>query len=524
MVRRPMVSGLVLALLPALALPVTASLFTERSETAVSNAPWNLTGGDLDGDGDLDLVVCHAGDPGVVTVILNDGTGRFAEAAGSPIGTIRFPNSAAIGSFNPRQDPFPDLVVVSNNDSFSRETGSLLLGDGTGRFRLQESFDIGQNGGIGQTVVAADFDGDGDDDVVFGNGQVFLGSGSALIHGTDLPVVSPAFSVLAGDFDGDGHPDAAFPYGTFVQDSRFGHLQIFLSVRDTGTFVEAPGSPMDLGMFPETMAAADFDGDGDLELAVTEFGNRAAHILLNEGDGRLVRVGYAFVRSTYPRGIATADFDGDGHADLAVGYIVGSDNGGAMSLLLGDGAGGFTQIDESPRVDGPGPFSIVAADLNWDGKPDLAAGDVQNDAIAVFLHTPPPFLEVAIDVLPGSDDNVIRLGSQGSLPVAILSTEGFDAATVIPASVRLAGAAPRLDAKGDPACHSEDVNRDHQSDLLCLVDKAAVGLQPGDTVAVLLATTLAGTAVRGQDTVRVLGGKAPHLPSTTRWPAGVTSL
>src|SRR5262245_20470186 len=81
MMYRPMMSGLVLSLLPALAVPAAASLFTYSSETPVSDHPVRLTAGDLDGDGDLDLVVC--GQPGAVTVLLNDGFGRFAPAPGS---------------------------------------------------------------------------------------------------------------------------------------------------------------------------------------------------------------------------------------------------------------------------------------------------------------------------------------------------------------------------------------------------------------------------------------------------------
>jgi len=509
MVYRPMVSGLVLFLLPVLAVPASASLFPYRSETPVPYSPVSLTTGDLDRDGDIDLVVCSQ--PGRVTVLLNDGFGRFKPAPGSPITNIPYLISAAIGSFNPQQDQFPDLVVMSG--LLELKTGWLLLGDGTGRFRLQTSFTVGN----GNNAAAADFNDDGYDDVAFDSGQVFLGSGFALIRGTDLPARSPGSQVLARDFDGDGHPDVAFVH------------HVLLSIPGTGSFIEAPGSPLEFGNGTYTVAAADFDGDGDLDLAVADMlviGGphpvSGADVLLNQGGGRMVHAGFEPVRTPYSAGIATADFDGDGHDDLAVGTIA---EGNEISLLLGDGAGAFNQIDETLRVAGAGPSSIVAANLDRDGKPDLATIDPWSDAVDVFLHAaPPPIVEVSIDVLPGSDDNVIRLGSQGNLPVAILSTENFDATTVDPASVRLAGAPARVDPKGDPACQPEDVNRDHRVDLLCKVDKTALQLHAGDTVAVLTATTFGGTALQGQDTVRVLEGQAPHLPSTTLWPVGVSPV
>lgn len=515
MVRHPMVSALVLSFLPALALPAAAALFTERSETPVG-APLGLSAGDLDRDGDLDLVVNQ--DFASVIVLLNDGSGRFAQPPGSVIRSVPSPSVPVIGSFNPRKDKIPDLVVVSS-DWPSPNRAFLLNGDGSGRFELQTFFAIGGvSGAICRLAAVSDFNGDGNDDVVFNTGDVRFGSGSTLIEGPHVPVLLEAFDVVAGDFDGDGHPDVVFNHNLF-----HGTLQLFLSVPDTGDFVEAPGSPLRFGDYPETMSAADFDEDGDLDLAVTDISLRGVHVLLNQGGGRLVPSGFVPVPAQYPRGLATADLDGDGHADLAVGSGNSGDSyGNAISLLLGDGAGGFTRIDESPRVAGAGPQSIVSADLNWDGAPDLATIDSWTGVVAVFLHTPPPFMEVAIDVLPGSDDNVIRLGSQGSLPVAILSTEGFDATTVAPESVRLAGAPVNRNGQEEPACSSEDVDRDHRADLLCKVDKAALQLNVEDTVAVLNATTFGGIALRGQDTVRVLGGKAPRLPSTTRWPAEVS--
>jgi hypothetical protein len=127
-------------------------------------------------------------------------------------------------------------------------------------------------------------------------------------------------------------------------------------------------------------------------------------------------------------------------------------------------------------------------------------------------------------ILPGSDDNVIRIGSQGVLPVAILSTAEFDATTTDPATVRLAGAPVQLGPPGAYACQAQEVDGDGRVDLLCKVDKAALQLHAGDTVAVLLASRFDGEALRGQDAVRVLAGKAPHLPTTTRWPGAVMPL
>jgi hypothetical protein len=512
--RHPIVSGLVVCLLPALAPPAAAALFTGPFDTLVPSNPTSLSSADLDGDGDLDLIVCHYS-TSLVTVLLNDGSGRFDEAPGSPITVVPFPVSAVIASFNPQQDSIPDVVVVGGLGP--DRGGFLFRGDGTGRLLFQVAFGIEGASEIGRQAAAPDFNGEGYDDIVFTGGQVRLGSGSALVRWTHLPLLRTAWEVAAGDFDGDGHPDAAFV--SYVVSG--GLLQVFLAVGATGDFVEAPGSPLSFGVFPESISVADLDDDGDLDLAVTDIYAMGVDLLMNQGGGRFTASGFAPVRASYPRGIATADFDGDGRPDLAVG----SNNSSAISVVLGEEGGGMREIDESPlHVTVGVTQSIVTGDLNGDGLVDLAAVDFQGDRVAVFLHTPPPVLEVDIDLLPGSDDNVIRLGSQGSLPVAVLTTDAFDATTVDPASVRVAGAPPRLDAKGDPDCHFEDVDRDHRDDLLCKIDKAAVQLHPGDTVAVLEATTLDGKAVRGQDAVRVLAGKAPHHPSTTRWPGGITSL
>jgi hypothetical protein len=115
------------------------------------------------------------------------------------------------------------------------------------------------------------------------------------------------------------------------------------------------------------------------------------------------------------------------------------------------------------------------------------------------------FVPIAIDIKPGSDTNSINVGSAGVIPVAILSTADFDALTVDPTSVSLAGASVKLVGKSDKyLCHQEDVNIDGLIDLVCQVYTAQFMVDEGETTAILEAKTLDGTSLRGEDFIRVV--------------------
>jgi len=115
-------------------------------------------------------------------------------------------------------------------------------------------------------------------------------------------------------------------------------------------------------------------------------------------------------------------------------------------------------------------------------------------------------LEVEIDIKPGSDPNSINLGASGVVPVAILSSESFDATTVDPDTVSLAGASVKMVGKSNRfLCHAEDVNSDGRLDLVCQVENLTYFLtEDGQTLAVLEATTFDGLPVRGEDTVNIV--------------------
>ena len=113
-------------------------------------------------------------------------------------------------------------------------------------------------------------------------------------------------------------------------------------------------------------------------------------------------------------------------------------------------------------------------------------------------------LEVDIDIKPGSDPNSINRGSNGNVPVAIFSTADFDATSVDPLSITLAGAEVKIKGKGDPMAKFEDINGDGLIDIIIHVDTRALELSPGDTDAILEGKTHDGILIYGTDTVRIV--------------------
>ena len=113
-------------------------------------------------------------------------------------------------------------------------------------------------------------------------------------------------------------------------------------------------------------------------------------------------------------------------------------------------------------------------------------------------------VEVAIDIKPASDPNSINLGSQGTVPVAIFSTETFDATQVDPTTVTLADAGVKVRGKGTPMASTEDVDGDGRLDLVVHVETEGLSVTLGDTEAVLQGELFDGTPIRGSDSIRVI--------------------
>jgi len=176
-------------------------------------------------------------------------------------------------------------------------------------------------------------------------------------------------SVISADFDNDGNLDLA------IANESSNNVSVLLG-NGNGTF----GSAINylVGTTPYSLCAGDFDADGDLDIAVTNGASNNVSILLGNGSGGF---GSALVYPTgnFPNSICEGDFDFDGILDLAVS------NGGSddISVLLGNGDGSFG-LDSSYEL-GTSPEDIVTGDVNNDGILDVVTVNSGSNNVSVLL-------------------------------------------------------------------------------------------------------------------------------------------
>ena len=165
-------------------------------------------------------------------------------------------------------------------------------------------------------------------------------------------------------------------------------------------FAQAVGSPVATGTRPVAVALADFDGDHDLDIAVTSNNTNNVSILLNNGSGAFAAAPSA-ATGAGPRGIAAGDIDGDGDNDL----VVANFSANTLSILLNNGAAGFAA--GTPLTTGNNPYAVSLGDLDGDGDLDIAVSNSGSSSVSVFINlgsavfTPATGSPFAVGVSPG---------------------------------------------------------------------------------------------------------------------------
>jgi hypothetical protein len=157
-----------------------------------------------------------------------------------------------------------------------------------------------------------------------------------------------------------------------------------------------------------------------------------------------------------------------------------------------------------------GPLAIQGLGTGFDGAVSVATVQGSNANKTLFFTAQQPVVlvnavNVGIDIKPGGYPNSIKLGSNGVVPVAILSSASFNAPLEVdPASVTLSGAHVKLNGKAKPTGSSQDVNNDGRADLVVQVVTQALQLSSTDTLAVLRGKTKSGVPIIGTDSVRII--------------------
>ena len=152
----------------------------------------------------------------------------------------------------------------------------------------------------------------------------------------------------------------------------------------SGGFAAAPGSPFGVGSDPHSVAIGDLNGDTKPDLVTANSDSDNVTVLLGDGSGGFAAApGSPFGVGSDPTSVAIGDLNGDTKPDLVTANI-GSNN---VTVLLGDGSGGFAAAPGSPFGVGTAPLSVAIGDLNGDTKPDLVTANSVSDDVTVLLNT-----------------------------------------------------------------------------------------------------------------------------------------
>jgi type II secretory pathway component GspD/PulD (secretin) len=353
--------------------PGSSNSILPSASYEVGTGPVALTADDFRNVGLLDLAVVNEID-NTLTILQNQSGGTYLQATGSPIslGTARTAAPAvapAIASAVFTSSGFHDLLVTDPVDN----TVIVLLSNGDDTFHAATGSPIAV-GKEPSAIVVGDFNADGNQDFIVTNFadntfSVFLGNGDGTFkQETGSPFALPGsvsgpIAMVTNDFDSDGNLDLA------IVDETTNQVSILLGKGD-GTFAQASSSPFAVGKFPVAIASADLNGDSHPDLTVVNQADNTVSVLLGNGDGTFVAaVNSPLATGQAPTSVSIADFNGDGNPDIAVTDPQTS----SVSVFLGLGSGLFAPAFELPV--GTNPTVILAASLSGASLPDVAITD-----------------------------------------------------------------------------------------------------------------------------------------------------
>lgn len=357
-------------------------------------APSSLAIGDIDNDGDLDVLTGNDywQGPGVA-VLRNAGDGSFATRDYYQLPIGQEPGSVALADFD--GDGFLDAFATLPGWEELGTTFRVWRNDGAGRLTMSGDYTVGEGP---QGIVVSDLDGDGFQDVVTANhGRVGRGRTLSLVkhNGGSGPAagflgavavdVSPRpFRLANADLNGDGAMDLVVARGDTLSDTV-----VTVLVNDRSGAFPAPFAEYPAGRsYKPAVGLADLDGDGDVDLVTSQPDATGENVVVRRNDG-----GAVFGAATsYPLGMwspvsvgfAFADVDRNGATDILTTNPSGRSFEG-WRALRNNGSGGFLAAERYETAQNT--EAIAAFDADGDGDVDVVS--LAHSSSTLALHRNP---------------------------------------------------------------------------------------------------------------------------------------
>ncbi|MCA8977228.1 MAG: VCBS repeat-containing protein [Planctomycetes bacterium] len=344
----------------------------------------SLAAGDLDGDGDVDLVL---GNVGFSTAWLNRGDGTFTEVAGVDSLVLHAETNALVLH---DLDGDGDLDLFSASGGWFGAIHDLLRNDGKGRFSATTYADVPQDYSWSNGMGIGDIDGDGDPDLFLGRLRHSTwfendGHGKFTDRRENVPdLEASTMAVVLCDLDGDGDLDAAL--GNAIYETN----RIWIN-DGHGHFTDDTAARLPPDANDTTaLLAADLDGDGDLDLVAGNgrLGGEQPRLYRNDGRGHFTddTAGWLPTVRCQTMALCAIDIDLDSDLDLVLGNADGA-KGAANLLWLNDGKGTFTAAPPGALPDhGERTTCLLATDLDGDGRPELVVGNARENGARTRVY------------------------------------------------------------------------------------------------------------------------------------------
>ena len=359
--------------------------FAEQTLTggALSNDPYGTAVLDFNKDGKNDFVVAVQGTNPKLALFQNDGTGAFGTPTLLDIGQT--PRNVTAGNLD--GDGQPDVIVANLGAGTAAGSVSVFLSKAGGGFNAATTVTLTDTKVVKpRAATLADMNNDTKLDLLVAdesNGKVYIAFGNgngtfdtANAKGFALAGTTPqGYALAVGLFDNDTMLDVA------VVDGVSNRSVISVLLND-GTGGLKTATSFTVGTNPRGVVSGDFDGDGKADLAVTNLTSNTITILKGNGAGSF-STAISPGTGNGPRGVALADMNCDGKPDLVV--ALSDANAAGVMLNQSTGAGNFafkTQSFSAGTSSAPELLSV--GDTDGDGRPDIIVGKTGSKAVGLL--------------------------------------------------------------------------------------------------------------------------------------------